>query len=227
MSTAVAKRARDQGGFTLIEVLVATLVLAAILVPLQYAFVFETKQTPIDTSYARMIGRETSSLQLMTQQIRQAYAIESTNGDPTTGQGSYIDFLVMIYNPATGTDSPWEVKYDCGQTSPTNSSYHACVRFACQASVYGQGCTLPTTFPSSGSGVVADLVENAGGSVFTFRDKNANFATNAQDIWSVEANIQVPAGNVTVPGGGALRTGLTHPITLDNQTALPNLQDGT
>jgi hypothetical protein len=73
--------------------------------------------------------------------------------------------------------------------------------------------------------VVIDNVVNQGGNVFTFRDRNGNPATNAQDIWTVEANVQVPAN-------GSEKFALRHPgpkhvMTLDNQTNLPNLQNGT
>lgn len=235
--TAIRKRARDESGFSLIEVLVVTLMLAVVLIPIGNVLVSEATQTPVETSYAQAIGDETASLQRMMQEIRQAYQIEYTNGDPNTGQGSSIDFLIMIYNSATQAEDPWEVRYDCGQTSPTNAAYHACVRFACKAAAYGQGCTLPTTFPtgsaSSSSGVVIDRVENATGNVFTFRDRNSNYPANAQDIWTVEANVQVPSRGSSAhcshwgASGCSTYYGLTHPITLDNQTNLPNLQNGT
>jgi hypothetical protein len=62
-------------------------------------------------------------------------------------------------------------------------------------------------------------VLNTNGQVFTFRDKTGASATNAQDIWTIEAKVQVPSR-------GSLSYGLTHRITLDNQTAIPNLQNG-
>jgi prepilin-type N-terminal cleavage/methylation domain-containing protein len=227
--TAIARRAREQGGFTLIEVLIVAVLLGVVLIPIMNGLVFEGNQTPIDTGYAKAIGDQPASLQRMIQEVRQAYAIENTNGDPTSGVGSYIDFLIMIYNPTSGGDDPWEVKYDCSKASPTVSGELACVRFACKASAYEGTCTLPSVYPSISSGaasrVVVDNVLNSGGNVFTFRDRNGNPATNAQDIWTVEANVQVPAN-------GAERFGLRHPgpshaITLDDQTNLPNLQNGT
>jgi prepilin-type N-terminal cleavage/methylation domain-containing protein len=226
---AIGKRAREQAGFTLIEVLIVVVMLGVVMIPLMNGFVFEGNQAPIDTGYAKAIGAQTASLQRMVQEVRQAYAIESTNGDPSSGVGSYIDFLIMIYSAGTGTDNPWEVRYDCGKPSLTVPTESACVRFACQASAYDKTCSLPTSYPSSSSGsssgVVIDNVVNRGGNVFTFRDRNGNPATNAQDIWTVEANVQVPAN-------GSEKFALRHPgpkhvMTLDNQTNLPNLQNGT
>lgn len=226
---AIGKRAREQAGFTLIEVLIVVVMLGVVMIPLMNGFVFEGNQAPIDTGYAKAIGAQTASLQRMVQEVRQAYAIESTNGDPSSGVGSYIDFLIMIYNAGTGTDNPWEVKYDCSKASSTVSGELGCVRFACQASAYDKTCTLPTTYPTSASGsssaVVIDNVVNPSGNVFTFRDRNGNPATGAQDIWTVEANVQVPAN-------GSEKFGIRHPgpshtMTLDNQTDLPNLQNGT
>lgn len=221
--TTLAKRARGESGFTMVEVLVVTVMLAVLMIPLMNAMVFEGKQTPIDTNYARAIGAQSSGLQRMVQEIRQAYAIVSTNGDPSSGQGSYIDFLIMVYSSSSGTDQPWEVKYDCAQTSPTNSAYHACIRFACQASAYDARCTLPTT----SSNAVVDRILPSSPPVFTFRDRNANPATDAQDIWTVEATAQVPAHGSQWYGSHPLTYGITHPIVLDNQTNLPNLQNGT
>jgi prepilin-type N-terminal cleavage/methylation domain-containing protein len=226
---AIGKRAREQGGFTLIEVLVVVVLLGVVLIPIMNGLVFEGNQTPIDTAYARAIGAQTASLQRMMEEVRQAYAIVDTNGDPSSGVGSYIDFLVLIYNAGTGTDNSWEVKYDCSRASQTVTGQLACVRFACQASAYDKTCSLPTTYPSSASGsssgVVIDNVLNTSGNVFTFRDRNGNPATNAQDIWTVEANVQVPAN-----GSAKFATrhpGPSHAMTLDNQTDLPNLQNGT
>jgi prepilin-type N-terminal cleavage/methylation domain-containing protein len=220
---AIGKRAREQAGFTIIEVLVVVLLLGVVMVPLMNAMVFEGKQTPIDTSYAQAIGAQSAGLQRMVQEVRQAYAIESTNGDPGTGQGSYIDFLIMVYNASSGTDQPWEVKYDCGQVSPSNSSYNACVRFACQATAYDTRCTLPSTSRNA----VVDRILPSSPPVFTFRDRNGNPATDAQDIWTVEATAQVPAHGSQWYGRHPLTYGVSHPIVLDNQTNLPNLQNGT
>jgi prepilin-type N-terminal cleavage/methylation domain-containing protein len=226
---AIGKRVCEEAGFTLIEVLIVVVLLGVVLVPVMNGLVFEGNQTPIDTGYAKAIGNQSATLQRMMEEVRQAYAIESTNGDPSSGVGSYIDFLLMIYNPATGADNPWEVKYDCNKASSTVSGQLACVRFACQASAYDGTCSLPTSYPSSSSGsssgVVIDNVLNAGGNVFTFRDRNGNPATNAQDIWTVEANARVPAN-------GSQRFSIRHPgpshaMVLDNQTNLPNLQNGT
>jgi hypothetical protein len=203
----------------MIEVLVVTLLLAAVMVPILNALVFEGNQAPLATSYSQAIGDQTAGLQRMMQEVRQAYAIESTNGDPATGQGSYVDFLIQIYNASSGTDQPYEVRYDCGQLSPNNArtgpAYNACIRYACLATAYDTSCTLP----SSRNAVVDRIVPHTA-PVFTFRDKNGNSAANAQDIWTVEANVQVPAR-------GSLSYGLAHPVTLDNQTNLPNLQNGT
>jgi hypothetical protein len=199
------------------------LILAVILVPVMNALVFEAKQAPVATSYANAIGAETAGLQRMMQEVRQAYAIEGTNGSPGSGQGSYIDFLIMSYNSTTGTDQPWEIKYDCGQVSPTNSSYDACVRFACQASAYDTQCTLPSTSTNA----VVDRVLPNSPSVFTFRDKSGSPADTAQDIWTVEASVQVPAHGSLWYGSHPLTYGLNHPIVLDNQTDIPNLQNGT
>jgi prepilin-type N-terminal cleavage/methylation domain-containing protein len=207
---------RAESGYTLVEVLVVMLLLGLVLTPVVNALVFEGKQATVSVQYATAISDETTGLQHMMQEVRQAYWIRDTNGDPNTGKGSYIDFLAVIHDPVSGNDQDVEIKYDCGQQSPTNTSYHACKRFSCASTSYDTPCTLPT----SSTDVVIDRVENASGNVFTFRDKTGAYAANAQDVWTVEANVQVPSR-------GSLYYGLTHPVTLDNQTSIPNLQNGS
>lgn len=202
-------RLTAEAGHTLVEMLVVILLLALVLTPVMNSLVFEGRQAPVGVQYSQSISDATSGLQRMMQEIRQAYAIRATNGDVNSGQGSYIDFLAVI------ADQNLEVKYDCGQVSSTNSAYDACKRFACVATAYDTPCTLP----SSSSYVAVDRVLNTNGQVFTFRDKTGASATNAQDIWTIEAKVQVPSR-------GSLSYGLTHRITLDNQTAIPNLQNG-
>lgn len=205
---------RGQLGFTLIEVMVVAALLVVVVGPLMSALNFAGNEAPKSVDYANAISDATTGLQRMMTEIRQAYAINSTNGDASTGVGSSIDFFAVI------NDQNLEIKYDCSQpypTSPPNqyaNSYRRCLRVSCTPTALAVPCAMPSI---SGGSLMVDRVLTSGGNVFTFRDKNG--APNPLDVWSVEANVQVPAR-------GTLVYGLTHPISLNNETSIPNLQTG-
>jgi Tfp pilus assembly protein PilV len=207
-------RAREESGVTLIEVLVVSLLLAVVLVPIFNALDFAGNQAPTTIEFANAVSDATTGLQKMMTEIRQAYAINGTNGDAVTGQGSYIDFFAVV------ADQNLEIKYDCSQPYPATPSnpyantYRRCLRVACTTSASATPCTLPSM--STGT-LVIDRVLNSNGNVFTFYDRTG--APNPLGVWSVRANVQVPAR-------GPLNYGLTHSITLDNETSIPNLQNG-
>jgi prepilin-type N-terminal cleavage/methylation domain-containing protein len=210
-------RARAEGGFTLVEVLVVSVLLAVVTIPIFNALDFSQQAVPKNVEYAHAIADATSGLQRMMQEIRQAYKISSTNGDATTGVGSYIDFFAVL------NDQNNEVRYDCSQPYPSGtgnpnaSSYRRCVRVSCPSSGVGVACTLPSF--STGA-VVIDRVLNTSGTVFTFFDRNGAPNPEPGDIVSVTAKIPVTSR-------GPLNSGLNHPITLDNGTSIPNLQNGS
>ncbi|MGI8862885.1 MAG: prepilin-type N-terminal cleavage/methylation domain-containing protein [Solirubrobacteraceae bacterium] len=200
-------RIRSEAGFTIVEMLVAIAlfitVFAVLLVPLEYA----QTQTPKDVEWAHSVADGTTGLQRMMREIRQAYRINGTNADPTTGKGSMIDFYAIL----NGTDQ--EIEYDCSQHFPTNtgnsyaSQYYRCMRVS-----VATGGALPAI--STGT-IVIDRVLNP--NLFTFFGGTG--ATNSVYPTYVEATVQVPAR-------GPLNTGLTHTITLDAGTSIPNLENG-
>lgn len=193
----------DESGYTLIEVLVActlfAIVLSAVMAPLDFA----GTQTPKNVEYAHAVATATSGLQRMIQEIRQAYRINATNGDPTSGVGSMIDFSAVI----NGTDE--EIEYDCSVStgSQYTTTYHRCVRVSAPA-----GSALPAI--STGAVVVDRLTSP---NVFTFLGPSGS--PNSTYPTYVQANVGVPAS-------GPLKSGLSHTITLDNGTSIPNLQNG-
>jgi prepilin-type N-terminal cleavage/methylation domain-containing protein len=203
-----ARLAREESGFTLIEVLVVSFLLAAILIPVMNSLDFAGKQAPVTVEYANAISDGTTGLQRMMTEIRQAYEIVGTNGGAGTGVGSSIDFFAVV------GDHDLEIKYDCNQPYPSNtgnrfaSSYHRCLRVSA-----AKGTTLPAI--STGT-VVIDRVLNP--NVFTFYGPSGS--PDPENVTYVQADVQIPAR-------GPLTYGLTHPIVLDNGTSIPNLQNGT
>jgi prepilin-type N-terminal cleavage/methylation domain-containing protein len=201
-------RAREESGFTLIEVLFVSLLLAVVVIPIFNSLDFASTRAPQTVEYANAISDGTTGLQRMMQEIRQAYEIVNTNGDANTGVGSEIDFYATI------NDQNLEIEYDCNQPYPTNtgnpfaSSYHRCLRVSA-----AKGTALPAI--STGA-VVIDRVLNP--SLFTF--DGASGGPNPVNVTYVKAAVQVPAR-------GPLTKGLAHSITLDDGTSIPNLQNGT
>jgi prepilin-type N-terminal cleavage/methylation domain-containing protein len=210
---AALRRAEGESGFTLVEVMVVSVLLAIVTIPIFNALDFSRQEVPKTVEYAHAIADATTGLQKMMQEIRQAYEINPTNADATTGAGSFIDFFAVL------NDQDLEVRYDCSQPYPGNTGYRRCMRVYCTASATGVPCTMPA-FTSPSAAVVIDRVQNTTGNVFTFYDRTGEPNPDPGDIVSVEAKVPVPAL-------GPLNSGLTHSITLDNGTSIPNLQNGS
>jgi prepilin-type N-terminal cleavage/methylation domain-containing protein len=211
-ASGVRLRAREESGFTLIELLVAILLFVLVIGAALSSLNFAQSQAPKNIEYSHAISDATSGLQKMMREIRNAYKVNGTNGDPSTGVGSVFDFYA--YLRIGGTDQDWHIEYECDVPSPTNATYDACVRVAEPA-----GTALPSNNPCTPvnqCSVVIDRVPKPG-NLFTFLGADGT----ADSIYPtyIRAAIQVPAA-------GSYYHGLTHNITLNNGTALPNLQNG-
>jgi type II secretory pathway pseudopilin PulG len=199
-----ARRLSEQSGFTLLEGLVVSGILAAVLTAILAPFDFAQRQAPKNVEYAHAISDASSGLQQIMREIREAYRVNSTTPNS-------IDFNAVI----RGSDL--EIAYECDEPYPTDagnnyaSQYHRCLRVS-----VATGGTLPLI--TSGAVVIDRLLNGtASNPVFTFLDSSGS--SNPISPTYVEANVQVPAR-------GPLNSGLNHTITLDNATALPNLQNG-
>jgi type II secretory pathway pseudopilin PulG len=200
----------EERGYSLPELLVVCAMFALVLVGVLDVFGFAQAQAPKDIEYSHAISEATAGLARMTRELRNAYRIDGTDGDPTTGVGSTVTFFAYL------NDVDTEVEYSCDQPSlsnPTNHSYYSCRRVSAP-----DGSALPSI--STGA-VIVDRVENPPGltrpDVFTFigatGTPNPIYPSYVQE-------------NVLIPAAGPLTHSLTHTITLNNGTALPNLQGG-
>lgn len=200
------RRAREESGQTLIELLVGASLLAVVLIAALNSMDFAQTQMPKNVQYAQAISDATTGLQRMLQDIRQAYRINSTNGNPATGTGSWIDFNAFV------GDRDLEIRYQCDQASRTRTGAYSCWKVSAAT-----GQTMPSITSSSAT-LVIDRVLTSNGRVFRFLDSSGS-ANPAYPTY-VEANVQVPAS-------GSLKSGLSHTITLDDATSIPNLQNGS
>jgi prepilin-type N-terminal cleavage/methylation domain-containing protein len=198
----------DQRGLTLVELLVTIVLFAFVLTALLNTFDFAQSQAPKDIEYSHAIGDATAGLAQMTRELRDAYRIGDTDGNPSSGVGTEISFFAQL------NDVDTEVEYGCDYPSlsnPTNNNYHSCRRVSAP-----DGSALPSLNPcGTGCAVIIDRVHSS--NVFTFIGStgtpNPVYPTYVQE-------------NVSVPAAGPLTNGLTHFIALSNGTAIPNLQDG-
>jgi prepilin-type N-terminal cleavage/methylation domain-containing protein len=155
-------------GFTLVEVLVATLV--AVLLLGGTASVFITGQVDATSAIARAdaVAIANTGLREMDQDLRQAYQVEyptSTLYNSPAGQGcaapsagiqscNQLDVLAR-----TGSQTDYEVRYDCYVTSATNPPDKSCVRYQCAASAAtGSGSTCTSINATSTRVVIDNLV---------------------------------------------------------------------
>jgi prepilin-type N-terminal cleavage/methylation domain-containing protein len=198
----------DEQGFTLVELLVAMVMFVFVLTALLNTFDFAQSQAPKDIAYSQAVGDATAGLAQMTRELRDAYRIGDTDGNPSSGVGTQVSFFANL------NDVDTEVEYGCNYPSvsnPTNSSYHSCRRVSAP-----DGSALPSLNPcGTGCAVIIDRVQSA--NVFTFigatGTPNPVYPTYVQE-------------NVSVPAAGPLTRSLTHFIGLSNGTAIPNLQGG-
>ena len=209
-------RARQEGGFSLVELLIVCALFAGVLGVVLSQLTFTQNQASKDISYAQAISDATTGLQTMMRELRNAYRINATNGG-VNGVGSMIDFYAYLnYN---GTDKDVELEYSCAQPSPTKTGDYACERVWAP-----DGSSLPSfshcgTSTNSACNVVIDRLDptlTPNGNVFKFF--GASGATDPVYPTYVQASVQVPrAGSVT--------NSFKHSISLNNGTALPNLQN--
>jgi prepilin-type N-terminal cleavage/methylation domain-containing protein len=215
-AAAVRRRAQGESGFSLVELLVVISLLTLVLSAAMGSLVFAQNETPKTVEYAHAISSAATGLQKMLREIRNAYRINGTNGDATSGTGSMIDFYAVI------GPNDLHIQYECDEPSPTNTGYDACLRLSAPTGTalpgFAPGC--PTSLaPSVTCSVVINRVRVPAqvGQVFTFI--GASGSPNSVYPTYVRANIQVPRS-------GPLTHGFTNFINLDDGTAIPDLQNG-
>jgi hypothetical protein len=138
----------DEGGLTLVELLVASALALVVLGGVLSAL--ETSQTvqARDAEWALTMQEGRVGLARMAHEIRQASKVEEA-------KASTIVFL------ATLGGKNWKIKYECSVSQP-GTEYDECVRLAAE-----EGTSLPGTGPA----IVKDVVNGTG--VFTYSPSSA------------------------------------------------------
>jgi prepilin-type N-terminal cleavage/methylation domain-containing protein len=165
---------RRQCGYTLIEVLVVASVLVLVIGALMAPMVTSANVQKRDTNYAYAQQEARTGLDSMVAQIRQAWAILST-------QPNAVEMNVNLNGVAE------HVYYECDIPQPGSAVYRECLRVQSAA-----GTSLPAL--STGSVVIKNLTNG------TSSDPIFSFAPDPVAPYYMTATVKVPASDA-VPGG--------------------------
>jgi hypothetical protein len=164
-------RLRDEAGFTLMELLVASIaavtVLAATVVLLESGQLVQAR----DSEWALILQEDRAGLARMVRDIRQATKVETAEAKG----GSFV-FLATIGGKA------WKIKYECG-LAQSGTTYTQCERMAAE-----EGKALPATGPV----LVRDLTN--GSEVFSY-------SPSAAEAKLVTAKLELPASGTLKQAG--------------------------
>ena len=108
---------RDERGFSLIEVLVASLILMFMLGAILMVLDETSKQAPRDQERAEVIQETQIGVNRMTRELRHAYKVE------TQGQWS-----ITVRLPVAGSTTGRQITYDCSVPDPDRPEYRRCMR---------------------------------------------------------------------------------------------------
>ena len=176
MFGAVARRARrartragGEGGFTLVEMMVALAISFVVITSLVASLVTVQNHAAGSILRADSVAGASVGLREMDQDLRQAYELEFPTSTQNTGctessagvqPCNVIDVLVRLSSSGySGTD--FEIRYDCSVASTTIVGDHACWRYLCSASATtasGSTCTASSTTLLSSRLVIDDLI---------------------------------------------------------------------
>ncbi len=122
------KRLAGDAGFTLVEVLVASIAALAVLTAVFAILESSQSVQSRDTEWALTLQEDRTGLARMMRDIRQASKVEEA-------KAGAIAFLATIGGKS------WKIKYECGVSQP-GTAYKQCVRLAAE-----EGKALPGTGP--------------------------------------------------------------------------------
>jgi prepilin-type N-terminal cleavage/methylation domain-containing protein len=161
-------------GFTLIEMLVVTLLLSLVVAALVGPMVTSARVQNRDASYAAAQQEGRTGLDSMVSQIRQAGAILSTDSNA-------VEMNVSLNGTAE------HVYYECDIAQPGAAQYHECIRVQSAA-----GSALPSL--STGTVVIRNLTNG------TAVDPVFSWAADPAAPYYMTATIKVPASDGTTGG---------------------------
>ena len=192
-SSAVRDRMRGEGGYSLVELLLVTMLLTIVLGAILALLDSTNRTAPKETERAHVIRETQVGLKRMTNELRHAYALNST------GPWS-IDANVLV----RGVNK--RVVYDCADPDPVRTAHRRCMRHE-----VGSGGATTTPEPVV-TRVLLEAPEDGGAppAIFSFVNKGS------QGVVYVTARLAVDAGGDLTVGG------YQYPIVLDDGFYLRN-----
>jgi type II secretory pathway pseudopilin PulG len=174
MSVPALRPAKNENGYTLVEVLVVSTLLVAVIGALMVPLVVAQRHQVKTADYAYAQQQARTSLDSMVSQIRQAWSIAST--DPNA-----IDMNVNLNGVAK------RVYYECDIPQPGSTVYRECLRVEAAA-----GSQLPSL--STGTVVIQNLLNG------TTTDPVFSFGPDPIAPYYMTARVRIPASGGTNTG---------------------------
>jgi prepilin-type N-terminal cleavage/methylation domain-containing protein len=222
---------RDEGGFTLVEMLVTLVIFLVIIGSTLTLLVAATRAQKRDQSYAQEIASTQASLSRLVHDLREAISFQLVSPNA-------IQFQMM------SGSTTYNVKYDCTAADTLGSAYRRCARTQAAA---------PTAPPAAGSSPQnLDIQHVANGTISTFCDTTGSaqsgsvfFVTNpaipntdgstlaCDEVYEqlVGSQLKIPSYVqvlVRVPASGDQSSGgMTHQTVLASGAYLPNSDAGS
>ena len=198
--------ARDESGFTLVELLVTIVILAFVLTATLAVFEAVFRSSHADNERNTSLVEQTASLHRMIGELRQAYRVV---GPVSASTSNYMDVLIRLTRPGSGTLDR-RVLYQCDHTDPA-TGLRQCVRYEFAAND-------PSPPGSAPFGATTTLA----------------FArvTNGTSVDPVFTNLSSPSGTtggptygqvtIKTPGSGESTTGYQHLFVLSDAFYMRN-----
>jgi Tfp pilus assembly protein PilW len=209
---------RGEGGIGLVELLVATAMLAVILTATIGLFASTNTIGQSDLGRAQALNEQTGAFSRMVYEIRQAYGINCPTGGCTNNATSTsIDFNERIYE--SGAQADRRVAYNCSVAQPGVSGQYECVRYETAATDTTDAVPLSSSCSTCTATVVIQRVVNT--PVFSALTTGT----------SGSGAVRWVSGSATVytPANGTLSSNVStykHDIILSQAFSMPQLQFG-
>jgi type II secretory pathway pseudopilin PulG len=194
-------RASAQDGYTLVELLVSSLMAVLLLGGILAAFQVSQEVEARDTTWALTLQEGRAGLARMAYELRDAKKV-ATSPSPTAS-------AITFFAPVGG--KLWKIEYSCSVTQPGPTGYDQCTRYAVEDTTEEEAKALPST----GAAIVRDVLN--GTSVFSYTYKKPS---TKEEVIAATMKVELSAkGTLKQPGSSAY----SKPIVLENAAFMRTL----
>jgi type II secretory pathway pseudopilin PulG len=191
-------RASAQDGYTLVELLVSSLMAVLLLGGILTAFQVSQEVEARDTTWALTLQEGRAGLARMAYELRDAKKLPIT----PTPTSSAITFFAPIGGKL------WKIEYSCS-VAQSGTTYDQCTRYAVEDATEEEAKALPST----GATIVRDVLN--GTSVFSY-----TYKPSSTEVIAATMKVELSAkGTLKHPGSSAY----SKPIVLENAAFMRTL----